>query len=262
MSSLTVALIQTDLAWENKRANLDMLRQKIEGLSQRTEIIILPEMFNTGFSMNVKELAEPMHGQTMQWMKETASGNKVIITGSLIIYENDHYFNRLVWMLPNGKCGVYDKRHLFSYANEHRYFHAGNRKLIASVKGWKINLQICYDLRFPLWARQPVDTQNRYDVLINVANWPQNRRIAWNTLLRARAIENQAYVVGVNRVGEDANKIIYKGDSTIIDPMGEIVYCQSQQEDVFTYTLQKENIDKPRARFPFLDDADPYLITE
>lgn len=238
-----------------------MFQQKIENIKERTEIVILPEMFNTGFSMNAEILAETMDGETVQWMKQIAAKQKVILTGSLIIKENDNYFNRLVWMLPNGEYGIYDKRHLFAYANEHQQFTAGNKKLIASVKGWKINLQVCYDLRFPVWARQPNGgDETKYDVLINVANWPQKRSMAWDTLLKARAIENQSFVIGVNRVGEDNNEIIYNGGSTIIDPLGERIYQKTNGEDIFTCTLHKEKLEEVRSQFPFLDDADSYII--
>ena len=263
MSSLTVTLIQTNLFWEDKKANLEMLQKKIESIKDKTEVVILPEMFSTGFSMNPKKLAEEMHGETISWMKKIAAENKIILTGSVIIKEQEKYFNRLIWMQPNGVYGYYDKRHLFAFADEHSHYTAGNKKLIASVKGWKINLQVCYDLRFPVWARQsPFEEENKYDLLINVANWPQKRDLAWKTLLRARAIENQCYVIGVNRTGEDGNKIGYSGDSTIIGPAGEIVYDKNSDEDIFTYTLQREKISETRSHFPFLKDADSFIIKE
>ena len=166
-------------------------------------------------------------------------------------------------MLPNGEMGIYDKRHLFAFAGENEHYSAGNKKLIASVKGWKINLQICYDLRFPVWTRQePHAVENQYDVLINVANWPEKRNLAWQTLLRARAIENQCYAIGVNRIGEDGNKIVYDGNSAIIDPFGTAIYEKNNQEDIFTYTLQKDTISKCRNHFPFLKDADDFIIKQ
>src|SRR6185312_10216376 len=268
MSSLTITLIQTNLFWENKKANLAMLRQKIEGIEEKTEIVILPEMFTTGFSMKPELFSETMAGETMQWMKRIAAEKKIILTGSVIIEDpsanaqDGKFFNRLIWMLPNGEYGVYDKRHLFAFANEHQHYSSGNKKLIASVKGWKINLQICYDLRFPVWARHDFQSENKYDLLINVANWPEKRNIAWQTLLRARAIENQCFVVGVNRTGEDGNESYYSGDSTIIDPLGEIIYQKNKEEDVFTYTLQKEKINETRNQFPFLKDADSFIIKD
>ena len=176
-----------------------------------------------------------------------------------------HYFNRLVWMLPNGQYGIYDKRHRFAYAGEDEHYTAGNKRLIASVKGWKINLQICYDLRFPVWARQspPSDEETsapEYDLLIYVANWPERRSHAWKTLLQARAIENQAYVVGVNRIGNDGNNILYSGDSMIIDPLGEVLYHKNGEEDIFTLRLDKAHLDSVRAKFPFWKDADSFRI--
>ena len=262
MLPLTITLIQANLHWENKVANLDMFRQKIESLQQKTEVVVLPEMFSTGFSMKPEGLAENMDGPTLQWMKEIAAKNNMILTGSVIIKENEHYFNRLIWMLPNGQSGQYDKRHLFAFAGENDQYTAGNKRLVASVKGWKIHLQVCYDLRFPVWARQsPVENTGEYDVLINVANWPQKRILAWKTLLQARAIENQCFVVGVNRVGTDGNNLIYNGNSLLIDPSGEILFQGSDQEETATFTLQKDSITQTRGQFPFLKDADSFIIT-
>jgi omega-amidase len=261
MPSLTITLIQTNLHWEDKKANLDMLSKKIEGIKEKTEVIILPEMFNTGFSMRPELLAEDMNGETLQWMIATATEKKVILTGSVMIKDGSKYFNRLIWMLPNGEYGIYDKRHLFAYGNEHTHFNAGNKRLIASVKGWKINLQVCYDLRFPVWARQSgVGVEPEYDLLVYVASWPEQRIHAWKSLLIARAIENQCYVVGVNRVGDDGNGIHHNGESMVIDPLGEILYCKKDEEDIFTYTLQKERLAEIRNRFPFLYDADSFNI--
>ena len=263
MSSLTITLIQTNLHWENKKANLEMLQRKIESIKEKTEVVILPEMFTTGFSMKPEIFAEKIDGETVRWMKKIAAERKIILTGSVMIEEAGKFFNRLIWMLPSGEYGVYDKRHLFAFADENSHYTAGNKKLIASVKGWKINLQFCYDLRFPVWTRQsPGKDENKYDLIINVANWPDKRRLAWKTLLQARAIENQCFVIGVNRVGEDGEKIFYNGDSSIIDPLGEIIYQKSNDEDIFTYTLQKEKISETRSQFPFWRDADSFLINE
>ena len=261
MASLTITLIQTDIAWQNKAANLLMLKNKIEAIEERTEIIVLPEMFSTGFTMQPELFAETMEGETMQWMKDIAATNKIILTGSIIINEGGKYFNRLIWMLPNGQFGYYDKRHLFAYADEDQHYTAGNKRLIASVKGWKINLQICYDLRFPIWSRQqPGETDSEYDLLLFVANWPEKRNHAWKTLLCARAIENQCFVVGVNRVGNDGKSIYHSGNSLVIDPLGQVLYHKSEDEDVCTITLQKEDVDKVRAQFPFWKDADDFII--
>jgi predicted amidohydrolase len=241
MSTLSVTIIQTDLHWEDKAANLKMLEEKINGIKAKTEIVVLPEMFSTGFSMKPELLAETMEGTTVEWMKRIAAERKIILTGSVIIEEKGNYFNRLIWMLPNGQCGVYDKRHRFAYAGEDDHYTAGTKRLIASVKGWKVNLLVCYDLRFPVWARQsPPLRQERelggeaeYDLLIYVANWPDRRIHAWKTLLQARAIENQCYVVGVNRVGKDGNDIQYSGESMVVDPLGEMLYTKKGEEDVF-----------------------------
>ncbi|HYF32455.1 MAG TPA: amidohydrolase [Chitinophagaceae bacterium] len=258
MSQLTVTLIQTHLHWENAAANLAMLEEKIRAIEDKTTLVILPEMFSTGFSMRPEALAETMDGAAVQWMQKMAAEKKIILTGSLIIQEEGAYYNRLIWMLPNGQYGYYDKRHRFAYAGEDRQFAAGSKRLIASVNGWKVNLLICYDLRFPVWARQ--HTPHEYDVLVYLANWPNRRSHAWKTLLQARAIENQCYVIGVNRVGSDGNGIQYSGDSMIIDPLGEILYQKSNEEDVCTFTLSKEQLEEVRSKFPFWKDADEFRI--
>ena len=266
MQPLTVTIIQTDLSWENKKANLQMLEEKIKRISQRTELVILPEMFPTGFSMKTHELAEAMNGETVEWMKRIASEEKIIITGSVIIKEENNFYNRLIWMLPNGEYGIYDKRHLFGFGKEDEHYSSGNKRLIAQAKGWKINLQVCYDLRFPVWSRQAPSLLERaegeveFDLLIYVANWPERRSHAWKTLLTARAIENQSYVVGVNRVGKDGNDIYHSGNSMIIDPLGEVLYHKADDEDVFTITLNNEHLQKVRQQFPFLKDADGFII--
>jgi len=260
MSSLSITLIQSQLHWEDKQANLAMFEEKINTIKEHTEIVILPEMFSTGFSMKTEELSETMDGPTVEWMKRTAIAKRIILTGSVIIHEKENYFNRLVWMLPNGTFGYYDKRHLFAYGEEDRHYNPGNKRLIASVKGWKINLQVCYDLRFPVWARQQAQEQPEYDLLIYVANWPERRNHAWKTLLQARAIENQCYVAGLNRVGNDGNNIYHSGDSTVINALGEQLYYKAHEEDIFTITLQKETLEDIRTRFPFWKDADAFTI--
>ncbi|HEX9514463.1 MAG TPA: nitrilase family protein [Puia sp.] len=283
MSTLTITTIQADLRWEDKAANLQRFEEKIHGIRENTEIVVLPEMFSTGFSMKPEMLAERMDGPTLDWMKKVAAQKKIILTGSLIIEEGGHYFNRLIWMLPNGQYGYYDKRHRFAYAGEDEHYTAGKKRLIASVKGWKVNLLVCYDLRFPVWSRQtsgvsqdPVSGTSlipghpaaaavapespEYDLLIYVANWPERRSLAWKTLLQARAIENQSYVIGVNRVGEDGNKIDHSGDSMIIDPLGEVLYHGLKEEAIYTYTLRKEKLEEVRSRFPFWRDADHFSI--
>lgn len=273
MSLLTVTLIQSGLHWEDKAANLRMFEEKINAIEGRTNLVILPEMFSTGFSMRPEALAETMHGETIGWMKKISAAKKIILTGSLIIADNGHYYNRLVWMLPNGQYGWYDKRHRFAYAGEDKHYAAGNKRLIASVNGWKVNLQVCYDLRFPVWARQNpwsvTDTPNHsqpaapeYDLLAYVANWPERRSHAWKTLLQARAIENQSYVIGLNRVGNDGNNIYHSGDSMIVDPLGEVLYHKAHDEEVHTHTLAKERLEEARTKFPFWKDADAFRITD
>ena len=262
MSNLKFTLIQTRLYWEDKEKNLSMLEEKVKALRGTTHVILLPEMFSTGFSMNPESLGEEMDGRSVQWMKTLAASQKCIIAGSLIIKENENYFNRMIWMLPNGQFGIYDKKHLFAYAGEDKRYSPGNKRLIASVNGWKLNLMVCYDLRFPVWARQQFhdDGSFEYDVLIYVANWPEKRSTAWKTLLQARAIENQCYVIGVNRVGTDGNEIYYSGDSMVIDPLGEILYHGSHDEDTATITLNKDHLNEIRDKFPFWKDADDFII--
>jgi omega-amidase len=257
--SLIITGIQTQLHWEDRQANLKMLEQKIFSIKERTEIVILPEMFSTAFSMNPGKLAETMEGETVQWMKRIAAEKKIILTGSIIIDDHNAYYNRLIWMLPNGDYGYYDKRHLFAYAEEDKHYAPGDKRLITSVKGWKINLLVCYDLRFPVWARQS-GNEFEYDLLIYVANWPEKRIHAWKTLLQARAIENQCYVVGVNRVGDDGNNIHYNGESMIVDPMGEVLYTKKEEEETFTFALDKTHLDTIREKFPFWKDADRFKI--
>ena len=265
-NNLLITVIQTDLHWENKAANLEMLGQKINAIKEKTEIVVLPEMFSTGFSMQPGQFAETMDGETIQWMKKIAAHKKIILTGSVIIEEEGKYYNRLIWMLPNGQYGIYDKRHRFAFAGENQQYTEGKKRLIASVKGWKINLLICYDLRFPVWSRQGISvsaekkTEAEYDVLVYVANWPERRVKAWKALLQARAIENQCYVVGVNRIGKDGNDIQYSGESMVIDPMGEILYTRKDAEDIFTISLDKEQLQFVREKFPFLNDADEFKI--
>ena len=268
MSTLSLTTIQTNLFWEDKTTNLEMFESKINSIPAKTEIVILPEMFSTGFSMNPQKLAEKMEGDTVRWMSRVATQKKIILTGSIIIEDKGNYFNRLIWMLPDGRYGWYDKRHLFAFAGEHNAYSRGEKRLIASVKGWKINLQVCYDLRFPVWVRQQnkladsTDDQRtqEYDLIIYVANWPQRRNHAWKTLLQARAIENQCYVAGVNRIGNDGNNIYHSGDSMIVDPLGEILYTKADTEDIHTITLQKDKLTEIRSKFPFWKDADDFSI--
>lgn len=269
MAALTFTLIQTHLFWEDKQANLQMLEEKITRLQEKTQVVVLPEMFSTGFSMTPEKLAETMAGETVAWMRRIAAAKKVILTGSLIIEEGGCYYNRSIWMQPNGQYGCYNKRHLFAFAGEDAHYTGGTRRLIASANGLKVNLQVCYDLRFPVWARQspaqPAVAAEKsspfeYDVLLYVANWPERRSTAWKALLQARAIENQCYVIGVNRVGNDGNGIYHSGDSMVVSPLGEILYQKAHDEDIFTITLKKEILDEVRQKFPFWRDADTFEI--
>lgn len=261
MNNLSVTLIQSGLHWEDKAANLNMFTEKLSSIPEDAELVILPEMFSTGFSMNPDALAEDMEGETMQWMKRMAAEKKIILTGSLIIEESERYYNRLVWMLPNGQYGFYDKRHLFAFAGEDEHYTPGTKRMVASVKGWKVLLQICYDLRFPVWSRQNKKAEGpEYDLLVYVANWPERRIHAWKTLLTARAIENQCYVVGVNRVGTDGNDHVYSGDSMVVDPMGEILYQKSYEEDIFSVQLDYEKLKTIRSKLPFWKDGDHFTI--
>jgi omega-amidase len=291
MSSLTITTIQTGVQWEDKRANLKRLEERILAIPEPTELVVLPEMFSTGFSMRPEALAERMDGPTLAWMQETAARRKIILTGSIIVEEEDNYYNRLIWMLPNGQYGYYDKRHRFAYAGENEHYTAGHKRLIASVKGWKVLLLVCYDLRFPVWSRQtrreggagdpepgagavvgalheagvanattPGATELEYDLLLYVANWPERRAHAWKTLLQARAIENQCFVAGVNRIGDDGNGIYHSGDTMIIDPLGETLYHAAAREEAHTLTLRKDELTGVRQRFPFWQDADHFSI--
>lgn len=254
---LHITLIQPDIVWENKAANLLQYEKMIADIREPKHIIVLPEMFSTGFSMAPERLAEPMDGLSVSWMAGMASKYRCIITGSLIIAEDGKYYNRMLWVQPDGRIGTYDKRHLFAYAHENEHYTPGEKRTIAQVNGWRINLMVCYDLRFPVWARNQGD---EYDVLLYVANWPEPRSLAWRTLLQARAIENQCYVVGVNRVGKDAKDNNYIGESSVFGPLGEKIWQQANDAVCHTVTLQKEDLHKVRTKLPFLNDADKFLL--
>ena len=254
---LKVALVQTDLHWENPTANLAMLEEKIAGMEESVDLIVLPEMFTTGFTMNPAPVAEPMNLTTFKWMRQMASQTGAVITGSYVVREGQNYYNRLLWMQPDGQFDSYDKRHLFRMAREHDHYTAGAKRLIKELKGWKICPLICYDLRFPVWAR---NVNLEYDLLLFVANWPSVRRQVWNTLLQARAIENLSYVIGVNRVGEDANAIPYSGDSALVDFKGDVVLRKTDEAGIYIIVLQKEPLTAFRERFPAYLDADDFSI--
>lgn len=250
---MNITTIQTDIIWENKELNLKNYQDKIDSI-ESTDLIILPEMFTTGFTMDPKPFAESMDGITVQWMKQNASKRDLAICGSIIIEEEGKYFNRFIWVNPDASIKYYDKRHLFSFAGEDEHYTPGNSKLIIDYKGWKICTLICYDLRFPVWSRNVED----YDVLIYVANWPVKRKQAWKSLLVARAIENQSYVIGVNRIGFDNNGNFYSGETSLINALGETLYIRSHSEDVFTTALSRVDLTKVRNLFPFLKDKDNF----
>lgn len=252
MQDLIISIIQTDLVWENVAANLANFERKIASIKQPTDLILLPEMFTTGFSMKSEELAESIDGRTMQWMAQQAKKHNAVIAGSLIIKEKGNYYNRLIWMRPNCSYQSYDKRHLFAMGGEHEHFTAGTERLIVELKGWKICPLVCYDLRFPVWAR---NTEN-YDLLLYLANWPIPRITHWQALLKARAIENQCYTVGVNRIGTDAFGNYYSGNSAIIDARGETLFEEAHQTTVYTQKISKKYLEKTRKDLPFLKDID------
>jgi len=253
---LNITTIQSAIIWEDIEANLAMFSKKIGGLSNQTDLVILPEMFTTGFSMNAAPLAEEMNGKTVAWMKEEAASLGAAIAGSFIVKDGRKFFNRLVWMFPDGHFETYDKRHLFKLADEHKTYSAGNRKQVVNWKGWKICPQICYDLRFPVWSR---NTEG-YDLLIYIASWPERRSSHWKQLLIARAIENQSYVIGVNRVGTDGKNFSYTGDTSVIDYSGKVLYRVSETEDIFTTTLSHQALSQYREVLPFLADRDGFEI--
>lgn len=262
MARLHCTLIQADLVWEDKEANLKKLEERIARIAGTKELVILPEMFSTGFSLRPELLGESMEGLAVSWMKQMAQKYRIIIAGSLIITESGKHYNRLIWMQPDGRFAQYDKRHRFAFAGENEHFTAGNHRLITQANGFKIHWQVCYDLRFPVWARQQSAESPEYDVLIYVANWPERRSHAWKSLLIARAIENQCYVIGVNRVGVDGNGIAHNGDSMVVDPLGQVLLHLSDGEATETVVLEKQHLEEVRNRFPFWKDADGFTILQ
>lgn len=259
MTDLRVTLLQTNIIWEDPEANLAHYFGLMAGLSGSTDLIILPEMFTTGFTMNPADNAEPMDGPAMQWMARQAAATGAVVTGSLVIEEGGKYYNRLIWMLPDGSYQTNDKRHRFAMAGEHEHYEAGSERLIVTYKGWRICPLICYDLRFPVWSRN----DDAYDLLIYTANWPDKRSYDWVTLLKARAIENQCYTIGVNRVGTDASGLNYNGDSCVIDPGWlRTLYHVEQVEAVHTEVLSAKHLAEVRRKLPFLRDRDGFVVTE
>ena len=265
---MNITLLQPKLYWHDPVANRAMLEERIFTLPEPTDLVVLPEMFTTGFTMDARAVAEPMNLTTFRWLKQMAAQTQAVVTGSYIVREGSAFYNRLIWMQPDGEFDVYDKRHLFRMAGEDAVYTAGTRRIIKEWKGWRICPLICYDLRFPVWSRNvAVDSALRteapdfaYDLLLYVANWPAPRRNAWNVLLQARAIENLSYVAGVNRVGNDSNQNAYTGDSALIDFKGDVLFRQPDTEVVHQHTLSLDDLRAFRARFPANLDADGFTI--
>jgi omega-amidase len=254
---LNITIVQSDIVWENKTENLKMFSEKLSSLSVTTDLIILPEMFNTGFTMQSEVFSEEKDGPTLEWMRSIALQKNCVLTGSYIVKEANQYFNRLVWMKPDGEYHYYNKRHLFRMAEEHLRFAQGRERVIFKIKGWRICPLICYDLRFPVWSRN----RNDFDLLIYIASWPAKRNHAWKTLLAARAIENLCYVAGVNRVGTDGHEVEYSGDSVLIDPKGfPLVAIKPMEEEIVNLNLSYDNLNSFRESFPAYLDADEYQV--
>ena len=264
MKDLRISLIQTPLFWEDSEANRSMLENKVQALTGTTDLILLPEMFSTGFSMKPKVLAEKMDGPTMAWLARQAEATESVVAGSLIIEEEGNYFNRLVWMRPDGSYEHYDKRHLFRMGEEHHHYTGGEKRLVVNLNGWKILPLVCYDLRFPVWSRNQNDSESgapEFDLMFYVANWPAVRSHPWSTLLLARAIENQVYVAGLNRIGEDGNGVAHSGNSAVIDPKGNVISTlQPNEEGVETVTLSRSELEAFREKFPVGRDADRFQL--
>ncbi|MFH1155649.1 MAG: amidohydrolase [Pseudomonadota bacterium] len=256
MQNLKVTLVQADLVWENGQANLDRFDKSLDGLKDATHLVVLPEMFATGFTMNAEDVAQTMDGPAVSWMKARSRDMKVDITGSLVIRDSGRYYNRLLWAKPTGELFVYDKKHLFRYAGEEKIFTPGKKPIIVELQGWRIRPFICYDLRFPIWTR---NLNQVYHVALFTANWPARRSGHWKALLTARAIENQAYVIGVNRVGVDGNGLDYSGDSRAVDPLGTVIFQHSGSPVIHTVELSMGELESYRASFPAWMDADTDL---
>lgn len=255
MNDLRVTLVQTDLFWENPEANLASLEEKLWPLAGHTDLIVLPEMFNTGFSLHPERLAEVPNLHTTRWMKRMAQHTNALLIGSLMIRDQGHHHNRLLWVQPDGHIAHYDKKHLFIGAEQQRFV-PGQQRLTAHWRGWNICPLICYDLRFPVWSR---NTPPYYDLLLYIASWPQSRRTAWQTLLPARAVENASYCIGLNRVGQSPDEI-FDGYSSICDFKGHVLYQQPDKEDIHTHTLAAAPLQAYRQKFPVLSQADPFTL--
>lgn len=255
---MKIALIQTEVDWHAASTNRARFDKWFEGLEGGTDLVALPEMFNTGFTMHSSEVAEAMDGPTVTWMRERAVSHGVVIAGSLAVREGDLFFNRVIWAQPNGELASYDKRHCFRMAGEHENYATGNQRVILPLGGWRVCLAVCYDLRFPVWCRNRDD----YDVLLCLANWPAVRQMHWSSLLRARAIENQCFSVGVNRVGTDGNDVAYVGGSGVYDFRGEVVMEIPERAQLLHIALDKPSLDEYRAAFPVWQDADQFHLED
>lgn len=254
---MNISIIQSDLHWESPSKNRAMFDEKISEIENDIDLIVLPEMFSTGFSMSPENLAESWQGPTVKWMHRVAISKKVAIAGSLIVEDSGKYFNRLVFVHPDGNIEYYDKRHLFRMSSEHKYYDIGNNRVIINYKGFRILPLVCYDLRFPVWSRN----RNDYDMILIVANFPEARRYAWNTLLPARAIENQCYVVACNRVGKDGNGVNYTGDSQVIDPQGKLIICAKPNvNQTISSKISIQEVQDFRKSFPAHLDSDDFII--
>ena len=258
MSDLTVTFLQTELHWHDAAANRAAFELALAQLQQPTDLIVLPEMFTTGFSMEAPALAEAMDGPTVAWMRASAAAHQAVVTGSVIIEEEGSYYNRLLWVRPDGSLSSYDKRHLFTLAGEQHTYTPGQARLEEEWRGWRICPLVCYDLRFPVWSRNHPGAP--FDLLLYVANWPAVRRTAWSTLLRARAIENVACALGVNRLGQDGLGHDYSGDSALIDARGNYLVEAHGQAGLFTHTLRRAELDEFRAKFTALLDGDAFEL--
>lgn len=258
MQSLSVALVQTDLYWQQPDKNRAMLAQKIAEVAEDTDLVVLPEMFLTGFTMEPELSAESSDNQVAQWLLELAERHSVAICGSIAVRSQDEYRNRFLFVTPEGKLTRYDKRHLFTMGDEHNHYHSGESRVLIRYRGWRILPTVCYDLRFPVWCRN----HNEYDLMICVANWPAPRREAWRTLLQARAIENQSYVIGVNRIGTDGRGLEYSGDSLVVDFKGELLEDSApNQPHLGRATLSLDALEAFKEKFPVWADADLFTLS-
>ncbi len=263
MQNLRISIIQTGLHWVNPGSNRDMFEKKIKGISEPVDLIVLPEVFTTGFTMEPSDHAEPYKGETFRWMKRLAAEKNTVLIGGIAAKDNGRFYNRMIWMQPDGTHYKYDKKHLFSFAGEQKEYTHGKERVVLKYKGWKFLLLICYDLRFPVWCKNTYNPRQgfEYDCIINIANWPAPRIHHWSMLLKARAIENQSYVIGVNRTGKDGNNVSYSGYSDVINPLGETLSdIKPNEEKTETVTLQRKPLEDFRKKFRVANDWDKFKL--